>query len=203
MKHFCFLLFLILLSACVNSNTSHDSVAVASTSDSEQTTNNTQYVIANIVDSIVSANPDYLDNDIKRNRVATAIQSAILSAVSNNHSVLTEIPLTFEQLMQNGANKYIVKFELSNIGNSGTRISNKYDIYFNVFTEMTENEASELVKDKKYHLSFRSIEDVSNKLVLPSGRTFYNNPNIYITSLDDKPSVNPGGFLLRGVTFSE
>lgn len=202
MKHTFFLLFVLLLSACVNSNSSHDSVAVATTEDNEQTSVNSQYVIANIVDSIVSANPDYLDNDIKRKRVATAIQSAILSAVSNNHNVLTEIPLTFAQMMQKG-DKYIVKFELAELGSKGTRISDKYDIYFNVFTEMSEDEACELVKDKKYHLSFNSIADVSNRLVLPSGRTFTDNPNVYKTSLDDRPNVCPGGFLLKGVTFSE
>ncbi len=117
--------------ACVNSNSTQDSAIAANTISEESQSVATHYAIANIVDSIVSANPDYLDNEIKRNRVATAIQSAIISAVSNNHNVLTEIPLTFEQLMQNGTNKYIVKFELSNIGDSGTRISNKYDIYFN------------------------------------------------------------------------
>ena len=204
MKHSVIIfIFAFFVCACVNPNSTQESTIAANTICEESQSVATNYAIANIVDSIVSANPDYLDNDIKRNRVAKAIQSAIISAVSNNHNVLTEIPLTFEQLMQNGVNKYIVKFELSNIGDSGTRISDKYDIYFNVFTEMTVNEASELVKDKKYHISFNSIEDVSNKLVLPSGRTFYNNPNIYKTSLDERPSVNPGGFLLRSVTFSE
>lgn len=146
--------------------------------------------------------PIIIDNDIKRKGVATAIQSAILSEVSNNHNVLTEIPLTFAQMMQKG-NKYIVKFELAELVSKGTRISDKYDNYFNVFTEMSENEACELVKDKKYHLSFNSISDVSNKLILPSGRTFYDNPNVYKTSLDERPNVCPGGFLLKGITFSE
>lgn len=191
-----------LLCACANSNSNQDSTATAETVSTEQQHVASQYVIANIVDSIVSANPDYLDNDIKRKIVATAIQSAILSEVSNNHNVLTEIPLTFAQMMQKG-NKYIIKFELAELGSKGTRISDKYDIYFNVFTEMSEDEASELVNDKKYHLSFNSISDVSNNLILPSGRTFYDNPNVYKTSLDERPNVCPGGFLLKGVTFSE
>lgn len=201
-QSFIFLILSFFFCACVNSNSTQDSTATIEATVNEPTSVTKQYVISSIVDSIITANPDYLDNDIKRKRVASAIQNTIISVVKSNHEVLTEIPLTFEQLMQNGVNKYIVKFELSNIGDSGTRISDKYDIYFNVFTEMTEEEASELVKDKKYHLSFSTIEDVSNKLVLPSGRTFYNNPNVYKTSLDERPSVDLGGFLLRKVTFT-
>ena len=86
---------------------------------------------------------------------------------------------------------------------SGTRISDKYDIYFNVFTEMSEEEASKLIEEHKYHLTFDSIVDASNNLILPSGRTFTDNPNIYKTSFDECVNVSPGAFLLKGVKFSE
>lgn len=135
----------VFFSACVNNTSSQQNSVVASTSESETSTEVSNYVLANIVDSIISANPDYLNNDIKQKKVAGQIQSAVLSAIQNDHSILTEIPLSFAMMMQKG-NKYIIKFELSNIGKNGTRISDKYDIYFNVFTEMSEEEASELIE---------------------------------------------------------
>ena len=144
----------VFFSACVNNTSSQQNSVVASTSESETSTEVSNYVLANIVDSIISANPDYLNNDIKQKKVAGQIQSAVLSAIQNDHSILTEIPLSFAMMMQKG-NKYIIKFELSNIGKNGTRISDKYDIYFNVFTEMSEEEASELIEKHKYHLTDR------------------------------------------------
>ena len=118
MKDYLFsLLTTIFLSACVNNSTPNNETAITS-----------PCVIANLVDSIITVNPDYLNNDIKRKKVAKEIQTTILSAVNNEHSVLTEIPLAFEQMMHKG-NKYIVKFELANLGSNGTRISDKYDIY--------------------------------------------------------------------------
>lgn len=131
----------VFFSACVNNTSSQQNSVVASTSESETSTEVSNYVLANIVDSIISANPDYLNNDIKQKKVAGQIQSAVLSAIQNDHSILTEIPLSFAMMMQKG-NKYIIKFELSNIGKNGTRISDKYDIYFNVFTEMSEEEVT-------------------------------------------------------------
>lgn len=198
----------LLFTACAN-NTGKvqefsEEYAVASTEEnnSDDAYTKTQFVIANIVDSVLTANPDYKNNDIKEKKVAKEVQSAILAAIKQDHNVLTQIPLSFEMMMQKG-NKYIIKFELSTIGNSGTKISNKYDIYFNVFTEMTEEEAAELVEKQKYHLSFVSISDVNNKLVLPSGRTFEDNPRIINGTLGEETSVCPGAFLLKGVKFSK
>lgn len=203
MRHSFLLLFLLILSACVQTSrhNSEDSV-VTSTEEANASASAKQYVIAQIVDSVISANPDYLNNDIKRKKVAKEIQSAVISAITADHNVLTEIPLSYEMMMQKG-NKYIIKFELSNIGSSGTRISDKYDIYFNVFTELSEDEASELIDKQKYYLSFESISDVNGNLMLPSGRTFTYNPQVYKLSRDDKTNVCPGAFLLKGVLFSK
>ena len=158
--------------------------------------------MTNIVDSIIVANPDFLNNDIKQKKVAKEIQSVVLSSIKGDHSILTQIPLTYKMMMQKG-NKYIIKFELANIGNSGTRISDKYDIYFNVFTEMSEEEASDLIDNHKYHLTFETISDVNNNLVLPSGRVFTDEPNVYKTSVDELVNVCPGAFLLKGVKYTE
>lgn len=195
MKYFVSIFLLgLLLFSCVNNSNTNEKMDEVSTSPN--------YAVANIVDSIITANPDYLNNDIRRKKVAKEIQTAIITAINKDHSVLTEIPLAFEQMMQKG-NKYIVKFELANLGSNSTRISDKYNIYFNVFTEMTEDEASELVQNRKYHLTFNSIADVSGMLILPSGRTFTDTPDVYNTSIDEHTSVSPGGFLLTGVKFSE
>ena len=192
-----------MISACVqNTKTQSEEVAASTTEQDESVSTQSQYMLANIVDSIIAANPDYLSNDIKKKKVAKEIQTKVLAAITANHNILTEIPLSYEMMMQNGS-KYIIKFELSNIGNSGTRISDKYDIYFNVFTEMTEDEASALVDHQKYHLSFESVSNVNGNLVLPSGRTFTDEPQVYKFSTDDKPNVCPGAFLLRGVSFSK
>lgn len=191
------------LSACENNSTPNNETAITSPEDAvEQTFVFANYVITNLVYSIITASPDYPNNDIKHKKIAKEIQTTILSDVNNDHSVLTEIPLAFEQMMQKG-NKYIVKFKLANLSSNGTRISDKYDIHFKVFTEMTEDEASELVQNHKYHLTFNSISDVSGKLVLPSDRTFTDTPNVNNSSLDDRTSISPGGFLLTGVKFSE
>lgn len=68
---------------------------------------------------------------------------------------------------------------------------------------MTEEEASKLIENHKYHLTFDSIEDASNNLILPSGITIIVNPSIYKTSFDECINVCPGAFLLKGVIFSE
>ena len=197
-----FVSIILFLSSCVNNASSRQCSTVASTEENETASDVSNYVLANIVDSIISANPDFLNNDIKQKKVSKEVQNAVLSAIQKDHSILSDIPLSFEMMMQKG-NKYIIKFELSNIGEQGTRISDKYDIYFNVFTEMSEEEASELIEKHKYHLTFESICDVSNNLVLPSGRTFTDNPNIYKSSFDECINVCPGAFLLKGVKFSE
>ena len=190
-----FVSIILLLTSCVN-NASRQQ-------DSAKSENAvTHYLMANIVDSIITANPDYLNNEIKHKKVSEEVQSTLLSAIQKNHNILTEIPLSFEMMMQNEDN-YIIKFELSNIGEQGTRISEKYNISFNVFTEMSEEEASKLIEEHKYHLTFDSIVDASNNLILPSGRTFTDNPNIYKTSFDECVNVSPGAFLLKGVKFSE
>lgn len=195
-------ILLLLFSSCVNNASSRQSATIDSTEENESASNVSKYVLANVVDSVISANPDFLNNDIKQKKVSKEVQNAVLSAIQKDHSILSDIPLSFEMMMQKG-NKYIIKFELSNIGDKGTRISDKYDIYFNVFTEMSEDEASELIEKHKYHLTFESICDVSNNLVLPSGRTFTDNPNIYKSSFDECINVCPGAFLLKGVKFSE
>ena len=200
--YFVSILLLLLFSSCVNNASSRQSATIDSTEENESASNVSKYVLANVVDSVISANPDFLNNDIKQKKVSKEVQNAVLSAIQKDHSILSDIPLSFEMMMQKG-NKYIIKFELSNIGDKGTRISDKYDIYFNVFTEMSEDEASELIEKHKYHLTFESICDVSNNLVLPSGRTFTDNPNIYKSSFDECINVCPGAFLLKGVKFSE
>lgn len=197
-----FVSILLFFSSCVNNASSRQSATVVPTEEDESASNVSKYVLANVVDSVISANPDFLNNDIKQKKVSKEVQNAVLSAIQKDHSILSDIPLSFEMMMQKG-NKYIIKFELSNIGDKGTRISDKYDIYFNVFTEMSEDEASELIEKHKYHLTFESICDVSNNLVLPSGRTFTDNPNIYKSSFDECINVCPGAFLLKGVKFSE
>lgn len=197
-----FISILLFFSSCVNNASSRQSATVDPTEENESASNVSKYVLANIVDSVISANPDFLNNDIKQKKVSKEVQNAVLSAIQKDHSILSDIPLSFEMMMQKD-NKYIIKFELSNIGDKGTRISDKYDIYFNVFTEMSEDEASELIEKHKYHLTFESICDVSNNLVLPSGRTFTDNPNIYKSSFDECINVCPGAFLLKGVKFSE
>ena len=197
-----FVSILLFFSSCVNNASSRQNATVVPTEENESASNVSKYVLANVVDSVISANPDFLNNDIKQKKVSKEVQNAVLSAIQKDHSILSDIPLSFEMMMQKG-NKYIIKFELSNIGEQGTRISDKYDIYFNVFTEMSEEEASELIEKHKYHLTFESICDVSNNLVLPSGRTFTDNPNIYKTSFDECLNVCPGAFLLKGVKFSE
>lgn len=198
----CSAIFLFMIS-CINNNQhstqTEEYATVEPNGGIEAPTKN--YVVANIVDSIITANPDYLDNDIKRNRVATEIQNTVINVISNNHEVLTEIPLTYEMMMPRG-NDYIIKFELNNIGNN-TRISNKYNIYFNVFTIMNADEAADLVDNQKYYLTFSSIRNVNHNLTLPSGRTFYDNPNVYKSSLGDEISVSLGGFLLSGVNFTK
>lgn len=194
-----------ILSACANSENG-DTTEMAVTDeivvsdDNDMSAEN--FVLVNIVDSIIKANPDYMDNEIKRKKVARAIQEEFIAAVRKDHEALTQIPLTYKMMRAKG-NKYIVKFELSNIGSSGTRISRNYDIYFNVFTEMTEDEAMDLVSNNKYHLTFSSIDDVSNKLVLPSGETFVDNPTVYKFSDDKRPSVSPGAFLLINVKYDK
>lgn len=190
-----FITAILTLSACVNNASTHQESAVSSNSESN-------FILSNIVDSVISANPDFLNNEIKQKKVSNEVQLAVLSAIQRSHNILTEIPLTFEMMMQN-EDKYIIKFELSTMGEQATRISDKYNIYFNVFTEMSEEEASELIENHKYHLTFDSISDVNNNLVLPSGKTFTDNPNIYKTSFDECVNVCPGAFLLKGVKFSE
>lgn len=48
----------VFFSACVNNTSSQQNSVVASTSESETSTEVSNYVLANIVDSIISANPD-------------------------------------------------------------------------------------------------------------------------------------------------
>lgn len=203
MKHYLFIILCaVLFAACVNNSASQQDSAVATTEEEESSSTVFKYAMANIVDSIIVANPDFLNNDIKQKKVAKEIQSVVLSSIKGDHSILTQIPLTYKMMMQKG-NKYIIKFELANIGNSGTRISDKYDIYFNVFTEMSEEEASDLIDNHKYHLTFETISDVNNNLVLPSGRVFTDEPNVYKTSVDKHVNVCPGAFLLKGVKYTE
>ena len=203
MKHYLFIILCaVLFAACVNNSASQQDSAVATTEEEESSSTVSKYAMANIVDSIIVANPDFLNNDIKQKKVAKEIQSVVLSSIKGDHSILTQIPLTYKMMMQKG-NKYIIKFELANIGNSGTRISDKYNIYFNVFTEMGEEEASDLIDNHKYHLTFETISDVNNNLVLPSGRVFTDEPNVYKTSVDELVNVCPGAFLLKGVKYTE
>ena len=84
-----FVSIILLLTSCVN-NASRQQ-------DSAKSENAvTHYLMANIVDSIITANPDYLNNEIKQKKVSEEVQSTLLSAIQKNHNILTEIPLSFE-----------------------------------------------------------------------------------------------------------
>lgn len=176
--------------------TSADSAPVIEETTSLDSKETSKYILANIVDSIMTANPGCTSNDIKKKKVANEIKSTLLDTISKDHNILTQIPLEYVMMMPKG-NKYIIKFELSSISNS---ISDKYDIYFNVFTEMTEEEASKLEDHKKYHLSFNTIKPGSGNLVLPSGGVLNEEPEVY--KFDSKINVCPGSFYLTGVKLS-
>ena len=75
MKHFILFIFLsLMISACVqNTKTQSEEVAASTTEQDESVSTQSQYMLANIVDSIIAANPDYLSNDIKKKKVAKEI----------------------------------------------------------------------------------------------------------------------------------
>jgi hypothetical protein len=124
------------------------------------------------LDKFILNHPDCFDNEIKNDMCSKMLIIEFFSFMTNDSiNFLNEVEMRFEQMAPYPDGDYLVKFHHSS--RRLRKISNSYDLTFQVFSKVNKEVAQNLIDGKKYTLS-GNIVDYANKssFVLPSGKWF-------------------------------
>ncbi len=121
--------------------------------------------IAAVVDSILEAHPDWRQNEIKRERLRAALDSALPRALAINPAALSEIPLQLVATTRDG-DKYALRFNIYDLGHD---YSDDYTLDFLVITHASEAVLERMVERAIYLVRYDPADVAAGVLELPSG----------------------------------
>lgn len=171
-----------------------------------------EYILKALVDSCVKTQPNAMNNDITMSILADSIKKTIQNYIGDTLPFLTEMPLKYEMNLEyptdyydsEKAGKYIVKFTYSELLNE-IQLSKEYEIEFQVLTIMDKQTASKLINDSLYFVNGKFIDFANNSaetgFVLPSGKCLIGYPQVSKSSIDNKPYINLGTFIIDNAKF--
>lgn len=169
-----------------------------------------------MLDSCLIEQPNAMNNDVTKSILADTIKARLQQFRGDTLIYISDIPFQYEMALEyppspfefesesyKNAGKYVVKF-----GHSDTftkyRISDKYEVSFQVFTIMNKETVANLVDGELYYISgiFRDFANNSSEtgFVLPSGKCLIQYPTVNKYT-GDKVSINLGTMIVDGLTF--
>lgn len=161
-------------------------------------------MLGRMVDSLVSAQPNALNNDVTKQVFADSALSLISRYEGGEMPFLAELPMEYEMCMVypsylDYAGQYVVKFSFADD-------SEKARYTFQVFTRMSKEDVMGLVDHEKYHIKgkFMYIPDNTSAkwFDLPTGGMIFEYPSVYKSS-DDSPNVNLGSWFVDSVKYTK
>jgi hypothetical protein len=188
------LLFVALLSSCVNSPSNKKVSIEPPKKDIIKV--EPSFKLATIIENEMKGLN--ISNEMMRDKMAKKLQKKVFSEISKDGSIISQVPVIYSDAMEKG-NKYIVKFEYPmTLSRTVKDISSKYQIVFSIFSVVGSDIMGKLKDNCFYHISGKFCGDVSGKIVLPSGDTFYNNPSITTDDyISNKVSIDLGGMYYK------
>lgn len=167
-----------------------------------------KYKLTAIWVNFVKANKNVFNNEITREKAANTFQKAVFDSIKNDLGILTSIPLKYETALKKGS-KYIIKFSLTDYNKLNVTHIDKngnkecsYKVAFDLFT-IGDDKIIERLKDGEFYYikSCKFIGSVNNRITLPSGNTFCQNP--YFTKENSeffpKFNLNLGGLYVTDI----
>ncbi len=161
-----------------------------------------KHALVEIIDKYRAEHPKLMNNESTRDKGAKELQSIVIEEIKKNPSLLSSIPFQYKDAMKKGS-KYIVKFEFSKYNNT-PKLTNEYDLVITCFSYATSSQMENLVDDKLYKIQGTCKGSVNGKIVLPSGNTFYMNPDIHDFGSDSfghELTIDLGGLYIADANF--
>ena len=157
-------------------------------------------ILKTMLDNFFSENKDCLNNDLTLKGCAKSLQSDFIqNYLGDSIPCISELPLKFERLMEYNADKYVVKFGYGETTNKA-KISNDYEVTFQVFSIVDKSTALTLKEGSLYNI-YGSCHDFANQksFTLPSGRYFEDYPKLL--KMDGKPYLILGTLIVKNIEF--
>jgi len=194
----------ILLACTGNPNTTKAEQAEVDLSATEETSAvKTKYCVMTLVDSIAEEYPNKFDNDIQEKKFANAVWDAIDAELKNDNTFLSDVPMQFSQMVQNG-NKYILKFECGHYSTNDDNLESDasgIEINAAIYSEVSEDVASTLIDRSIYSISGKYAGKLKYNLTLPSGNVFEYPATFHKYSDDKYGTLCIGGYLFKDIQF--
>jgi hypothetical protein len=154
-----------------------------------------EYLIKVFLDKFLSENRNCFNNDVTKKDCELTLKNEFLKNLGDSIPCISELPLEFEMLIEYEndiikilypelLHKYVVKFSFSETRHN-IKISDNYDVTFQVFAIVDKNAVLELKEGNFYYIAGSCYDFASkNSFVLPSGDYFNGYPTIYKPILD-------------------
>lgn len=155
--------------------------------------------IKTFIDSFISANPDYLNNEITQKEAAQRLAHEFtVLAQSDTLACIADLPAKYEMMLAYpGDSLYVVKFAYTDLL-SKHKVSKSYNFSYQAFSILSKKEAAKIRKDQSYFLSGNFVGFLThNNFVLPSGSRAEDVPQVY--TFDDKPDFNLGTLVIENL----
>lgn len=166
-----------------------------------------------LLDSVISASPGFLDNDIKRSLFGEALQQSLERYRGDTMPILEGVPFKFEMMIgypakgkEAGISKYAVKFIL---GEDATEPSDNYKVSLQVISVLPKKKALTLKEGAEYILNgtFIDFANCQGSFTLPSGDCFEDMPRVLalskgVSSDYSYPYINLGTIVLDSMIFT-
>lgn len=136
----------------------------------------TSYKILPVVSMYLNDHQETMNNDITKNKAAKELQKAVFDSIRKDSMFLYELPLEYKTALKKG-NRYIVLFSLSSVGEKKCE-NGQLSVSFDLYSVVSEDVVTSLKEGEYYNVSGKFVGSVNNRIILPSGNTIYNNPNI-------------------------
>lgn len=161
------------------------------------------HTIDSICVAYVESHLSGFNNEITREKTATELQRIIIDTLTANNSLLFELPLKYESVVDKG-NKYIVRFSTGYRYQWTERRICDIDLWF---YSVVDDETINKLKDKEtYYLSkAKFMGQVNDRIELPNGDTFDHKPHVALieSPLDTTYMVGLGGLYVKDIELKE
>lgn len=176
-------------------------IGCVSSPTTTKTTQQKEKRIKMFIDNFISANPNYLNNEITQKEASQRLARKFETlAKSDTLSCIADLPAKYEMMLAYpGDSLYVVKFVYSDLL-SKHKVSKDYNFSYQAFSILPKKEAAKIVKEQNYFLSGNFVGFLThNNFVLPSGNCSEDLPQV--GTFDSKPDFNLGTLVIENLKF--
>lgn len=171
--------------------------------------------IKTFIDNFISANPNYLNNEITKKEAAQQLANEFTTfAKHDTLAYIADLPTQYYAMAAyEGDTLYVVKFYYPGLSNNDC-VSKEYTLSYRVISILPKKEAIKLIDNQKYYLSGSFVSFLNMRtfldVILASGNptlAIYDfcgeNPNDLptVNNLSGKPDFNLGTLVIENLKF--